>query len=134
MQIEKPQFKELDELVAKFKDKVTSLYDYQTSDVEQISIFMNDQLERLKETQLQVDEMLTLVITHGEKTFDETYQSMKIIKEKFETLNKSFGEIKLDTIPYNFKELIDAAYTIGSLNEQQFTRLVELAKAFGGKE
>lgn len=66
--------------------------------------------------------------------YDNAY---KVIKEKKEDTDDrmedlaNLKEIKCN-IPYNFKEFIDIAERLGKLTDEQFGRVIDLAKAFSG--
>ena len=97
----------------------------------------NDLVHQVNKSKKYLDAYHTELSGFQEKAcslYDEAYLKIKEKKEstdkRLEALSR-LNEIKCH-IPYNFTELINIAERMASLTDDQFDRLIQLAKAFGG--
>ncbi|MBU1067442.1 hypothetical protein KKE60_06615 [Patescibacteria group bacterium] len=125
------EFKELDQMVERFKEKVKREIDVSMGDLKIIEQQINKYLKQIKETQEQLERQIYDFEKHGEDLYEKYDARARKLSSRFSSVNESMKDkIKVDFLPYNFEEMINVAERIGRLTDAQFDRFVELAKAF----
>lgn len=124
-------FSMLDKLVEDFKADAQNAINMQYDDFETVRMKMDTISQNIVKQQDLLKDTFDDIYQKAEADYGVFTSKMSGVIKKLDQLSIYYRErLKVEYLPYNFKELLDIAERIGHLSDQQFERLVELARAF----
>lgn len=115
-------------------DKIPSAILFRIENTEDCAI--GDMVSRLRRVNDELLKMEAEIVRADEKSaqlYDDFCSRVNTARNKFDVFMRTLPDINRYVVPHNWEEVIKVAERLSNLSDEQFQRVIELAKAFAPK-